>query len=106
MRGAGRCASGRCGRGLLAGLFALLFLSAVAVEFARVFLEALVHLAAHVGVAGLGDALGREVARPLEGAVQGVVEASVDVSALPAGLYVARLTVGDRAETVRLSVVR
>ena len=52
------------------------------------------------------DALGREVARPVDGTVEGVVEASVDASALPAGLYVARLVVGDRAETVRFSVVR
>ena len=52
------------------------------------------------------DALGREVARPVEGRVSGVVEASVDVSALPAGLYVARLAVDGRTETVRFSVVR
>ena len=52
------------------------------------------------------DALGREVARPLDGAVVGAVEAAFDTAALPAGLYVARLTVGDRAETVRLSVLR
>ena len=52
------------------------------------------------------DALGREVARPVEGAVSGVVEASVDASALPAGVYVARLVTAAGAETVRLTVVR
>ena len=52
------------------------------------------------------DALGREVARPIEGTVSGAVEASFDTSALPAGLYVARLTTGAGTETVRLSVVR
>ena len=52
------------------------------------------------------DALGREVARPVEGAVSGLVEAALDVSNLPAGLYVARLTADGRSETVRLSVVR
>ena len=52
------------------------------------------------------DALGREVARPVDGAVSGVVEASFDGSALPAGLYVARLTTAAGTETVRLSVVR
>ena len=52
------------------------------------------------------DALGREVARPVDGAVSGVVEAALDASALPAGLYVARLAAGDRMETVRFSVVR
>ena len=52
------------------------------------------------------DALGREVARPVEGAVSGVVEASFDGSDLPAGLYVARLTTAQGSETVRLSVVR
>jgi hypothetical protein len=52
------------------------------------------------------DALGREVARPVDGAVAGVVEASFDASALPAGVYVARLTTGAGTETVRLTVVR
>ena len=52
------------------------------------------------------DALGREVARPVEGTVSGAVEASFDASALPAGLYVARLTTAQGTETVRLSVVR
>ena len=54
----------------------------------------------------LYDALGREVARPIDGAVDGLVEARLDAGALPAGLYVARLVTGNRAETVRLSVVR
>ena len=52
------------------------------------------------------DALGREVARPVEGTVTGVVEASLATADLPAGLYVARLVVDGRSETVRLSVVR
>ena len=52
------------------------------------------------------DALGREVARLVDGAVEGLVEASVDASALPAGLYVARLVVEGRVETTRFSVVR
>ena len=54
----------------------------------------------------LYDALGREVARPVDGPVSGFVNAHLDASALPAGLYVARLTTADRAETVRFSVVR
>ena len=52
------------------------------------------------------DALGREVARPVEGNVSGTVEATFDASGLPAGLYVARLTTAAGTETVRLSVVR
>ena len=52
------------------------------------------------------DALGREVARPVDGQVSGAVEASFDASALPAGLYVARLVTAQGTETVRLSVVR
>ena len=52
------------------------------------------------------DALGREVARPVDGQVSGAVEASFDASALPAGLYVARLVTATGTETVRLSVVR
>ena len=52
------------------------------------------------------DALGREVARPVEGSVSGVVEAQLDASALPAGVYVARLVTGAGTETVRLTVVR
>ena len=52
------------------------------------------------------DALGREVARPVDGAVSGSVEAAFDASGLPAGLYVARLTTATGTETVRLSVVR
>ena len=52
------------------------------------------------------DALGREVARPVEGSVSGVVEAQLDAAALPAGVYVARLVTGAGTETVRLTVVR
>ena len=52
------------------------------------------------------DVLGREVARPVDGPVAGGVEVSLDVSGLPAGLYVARLAVDGRAETVPFSVVR
>ena len=52
------------------------------------------------------DALGREVARPVDGHVEGTVEASFDASTLPAGLYVARLTTPAGTETVRLTVVR
>ena len=52
------------------------------------------------------DALGREVARPVDGAVTGAVEASFDAAGLPAGVYVARLTTDTGTETVRLSVVR
>ena len=52
------------------------------------------------------DALGREVARPVEGTVGGVVEAQLDGADLAAGLYVARLVTAAGAETVRFSVVR
>jgi hypothetical protein len=53
------------------------------------------------------DALGREVARPVEGVVEGAMEVALDASALPAGLYVARLMVeGGETETIRFSVVR
>ena len=52
------------------------------------------------------DALGREVARPVSGTVEGAVEAQLDASALPAGLYVARLVVDGRVETTQLSIVR
>jgi hypothetical protein len=52
------------------------------------------------------DALGREVARPVDGIVDGIVEARFDASALPAGLYVARLVVDGRVETTQLSVIR
>ena len=52
------------------------------------------------------DALGREVARLVDGPVQGLVTATLDADSLPAGLYVARLNAGDRVETVRLTVVR
>ena len=54
----------------------------------------------------LYDALGREVARLVDGAAQGREQVTFDASALPAGLYVARLVAGDRVETVRLNVVR
>ena len=53
------------------------------------------------------DALGRAVARPVRGEVEGAVTAALDVSSLPPGLYVVRLTTASgRAETVRLSVAR
>ena len=52
------------------------------------------------------DALGREVARPVDGAVSGFVDVRLDAVALPAGLYLVRLVVGDCVETVRFSVVR
>ena len=51
------------------------------------------------------DALGREVARLVEGRVEGVVEAQV--GGLAPGLYLVRLTTErGRSETVRLSVAR
>ena len=51
------------------------------------------------------DALGREVARPHDGPASGEVTARLP--ALPAGLYVARLTTADgREEAVRLTVLR
>ena len=51
------------------------------------------------------DALGREVARPVDGLASGAVSATLP--ALPAGLYVARLTTADgREESVRLTVLR
>ena len=52
------------------------------------------------------DALGREVARPVDGAVSGLVEATVDASGLPAGVYMARLVTAGAVQTARLSVVR
>ena len=52
------------------------------------------------------DALGREVARPIDGPTSGVVKVQFDASALPAGLYVARLVVDGRVETTQFSVVR
>ena len=52
------------------------------------------------------DALGREVARPVDGAVEGVVEARVDASGLAPGVYVARLVTAAGTETVRLTVAR
>ena len=53
------------------------------------------------------DALGREVARPVDGEVEGLVETALDAGRLATGLYVVRLTTdAGRAETVRLSVVR
>ena len=62
--------------------------------------EAVVRLAVY-------DALGREVAVLLDGpAGAGIAEHAVDASALPAGLYVARLVSAGRTETVRVSVVR
>ena len=51
------------------------------------------------------DALGREVARPHDGPASGEVTARLP--ALPAGLYVARLTTdAGREESVRLTVLR
>ena len=53
------------------------------------------------------DALGREVAVAFDGAAQaGETTARVDVSALPAGVYVARLTAGASVATQRVTVVR
>ena len=53
------------------------------------------------------DALGREVARPIDGEVEGLVETALDAGRLATGLYVVRLTTtSGRTETVRLSVVR
>ena len=52
------------------------------------------------------DALGREVARPIDGPAEGATVARFDASALPAGVYVARLTTGVRTETARFTVVR
>ena len=52
------------------------------------------------------DALGREVARPLAGTVDGVTETRLDTSAMPAGLYIARLVVDGHAQAVRFSVAR
>ena len=52
------------------------------------------------------DALGRVVARPVDGVVEGAMEVPLDVAGLPAGLYVARLVTATRTETVRLTVAR
>ena len=53
------------------------------------------------------DGLGREVARPVEGRVEGAVEARLGAGALPAGVYVVRLTTASgRSEVVRLTLVR
>ena len=53
------------------------------------------------------DALGRRVATALQGAFEaGVHEAPIDLSALPAGLYVARLIADGAVETVRFTVTR
>ena len=52
------------------------------------------------------DALGREVARPVDGAVDGVVEARLDAAGLAPGVYVARLVTAAGTETVRLTVAR
>lgn len=55
----------------------------------------------------LHDVLGREVAVAADGwRAAGPQEASLDVSALPAGVYVARLAAGARTATQRLTVVR
>ena len=59
-----------------------------------------------VATLAIYDALGREVARPVDGQVSGAVEASFETAGLPAGLYVARLVTAAGTETVRLSVVR
>ena len=52
------------------------------------------------------DALGRSIAQRLAEAVDGLVEVSLDGSALAPGVYVARLVLDGRTETVRFSVVR
>ena len=52
------------------------------------------------------DALGREVARLHDGPAHGSETITLDAGALPAGLYVARLTAGERVETARLTVLR
>ena len=55
----------------------------------------------------LYDMLGRRVALLAEGAQPaGAQTISLDASALPSGVYVLRLTAGDRAETARVTVVR
>jgi len=55
----------------------------------------------------LYDVLGREVAVATNGwRAAGPHEAALDVSALPAGVYVARLAAGARTATQRLTVVR
>lgn len=55
----------------------------------------------------LHDALGREVAALDAGALDaGAHRLALDVSALPAGVYVWRLAAGDRVETGRLTVAR
>ncbi|HEX8386271.1 MAG TPA: alpha-amylase family glycosyl hydrolase [Rubricoccaceae bacterium] len=53
------------------------------------------------------DVLGRRVATLAEGAQgAGAHEASLDASALPAGVYVLRLTAGSRTTTARVTVAR
>jgi hypothetical protein len=53
------------------------------------------------------DALGREVAVVAEGwRAAGAHEAALDAAALPAGVYLARLTAGARTATRRLTVAR
>lgn len=53
------------------------------------------------------DVLGREVARLAEGALApGEHTLALDVRGLPAGTYLARLAAGERAETIRFTVVR
>ena len=52
------------------------------------------------------DALGREVARLVDGEVVGLVEVRLDSGRLAPGLYLAQLVAGERTEVVRFSVVR
>ena len=52
------------------------------------------------------DALGREVAHMVSEEAAGDVEVPFNAFGLPAGVYLARLTAGDRTETVRLTVTR
>ncbi|MEO0558444.1 MAG: T9SS type A sorting domain-containing protein [Bacteroidota bacterium] len=53
------------------------------------------------------DLLGREVARLADGAHQaGDHEAAFDATALPSGLYIVRLRVGDTVQTRRLTITR
>ena len=64
--------------------------------------------ASEIGVA-VYDALGRHVATPAQGAFgAGASEISADLSALPAAVYVARLTVvgTEHTETVRFTITR
>ncbi|HYG68334.1 MAG TPA: T9SS type A sorting domain-containing protein, partial [Anaeromyxobacteraceae bacterium] len=62
--------------------------------------------AGHVRLA-VYDAIGREVAVLVDGSVEaGVHEAALDGGALPAGVYVVRMTAGGRALTQRVTVIR